>query len=196
MACECHKLSGMKKKKAKIGAMDNIASDLMDAFLPGAGMIAAHEIKGMLPESFRTSLGESYSWVVNGAGILAGAFVPGFITDPDLKKFVKPVLQGVAAQCLYALYVEKVRKQVPASINRGWQQNYALGKQPRNYALGCGPGKMQKNVYAQVPDMQANFSVNPGGMKVVKVPVQNELENKLLSRNGGSMAPAKVSSGM
>jgi hypothetical protein len=139
MACSCGKISGMKKRHRVSG----IGESMMPALLTGGGVIAAHEIKSMLPASLATSLGTNYSLILNGAGIAAGLFVPGMVKNPSTKKWLDPLMFGVGAQCLYSLFVEKVLGTNPPVINRTWA-TYALGKsrvagrpQGFTYALGC-----------------------------------------------------------
>ena len=174
MACSCQKIGKMGKRKHKVGAADGAADDLMEEImeqsLPGLGVIAAHEIKSFIPATLATSVGTMYPWLVNGAGILAGIFVPTMIHDEDTKKYLKPLLSGVAAQCMYSLFLTKIMPTTPPVVNRTWNtyalgkpQTYALGK-PQTYALGCTQNADGSVSYTTLPGTQRRMM--PGGSNV------------------------------
>lgn len=140
MACSCQKIGAMKKHRHRVSG---IGDEMMPAVLVSGGVIAAHELKGMLPASITTSLGANTSLIVNGLGIAAAVFVPGIVKDASTKKWLEPLMWGFGAQCVYSLFLNDVVKAVPPVVNRTWA-TYALGgkrmagrQQGMTYALGC-----------------------------------------------------------
>lgn len=187
--CKACKIGAMKKhhkvkkhhRRRRVGAMDGMMGDVLETSLPGVGMIVAHEVKGMLPASWGTSMGANYPYIVNGIGFLAGVGIPMLIKDPKTKMYVKPLAAGIAGQCLYSLFVQKVLGQSPPVINRTWN-TYGLGK-PSTYSLGCTsmPNGMMPNLsdggtMNLNPGSTSNpASVNPAPAAIVKTLTPNNM---------------------
>lgn len=138
MACSCQKPSVMgKKKSSKISGMDTLLQDVLDTTLPGIGMVVAHEIKGLdfvkgMATNADGTPNEYYPWLVNGVGIAAGVGLPMLIQDREMKSYAKGIGAGIAAQCMYTLYLTEVKKLSQAAVN-GWN-TYAMAGE-KTYAL-------------------------------------------------------------
>jgi len=159
------KLAGHKKHAGKrIGGPSSHGwgEQTMMTFSTGGGMIAAHEIKGLLPESLRTSLGANADYVINGAGAVLGVVAPVMLTEAgtDAHRYASAVGSGFAGQCLYALYAKFRAGADGTPTIKGWDNRaYALaGIDNGSYALAApkrGMNGAMPNPQAYAPKVNA-----------------------------------------
>lgn len=184
MSCACQKISGMKKKSKKISGYQD---DIMDAVLDGGLVIgsayATQKLKEMIPvpTDATTFYGKNFAHIINGIGLVAGLGAGMVSKDPEVKRYLKPIGMGVAAQCGLSL-VKSIASGVP-SINN-WN-TYALGSRARvgvqnSYALAA------KTRNFNVPGVNRAFDVN-GDPAMPKTPANRQPIVRVAKRAVGGL---------